>query len=488
MILMIRQKNAVILIIVTVIFGSSFYPDRNNNMILESLENQSPINYQFIWETYNGSLGDLPGDDILIYGESFGQFHNYEEIIYKLQQLNESFSEIIDVFSIGKTYFGRDIYCVRITDENHYSKKTEMLVVAQHHAREQITVENALFFLDQIVYGFLAQDTHILEILKNKEIYIIPSLNIDGAKVIHRFPWQRKTARPIDEDGDGIGDEYNGTSHVFEASDKNGDGYIDAYFREVTQYLWIPVGHEGKDLDHDGKIGEDGIGGVDPNRNYDYDFGNPEFSTNNASGETYRGLYPFSENCTARLRDFIQKHDFRIAISLHSGAQEFYSPKYAINYPKNEEDPSLYLKIATDLSQITGFPHIYFHPMVSAGHWVNWMYWNGEEDTTLAFCFEVYGNPAALTEELNSTTQLYKARGIWDTFNPPANQVISNCELIYNALYYLAELSYFQELENQPAVTGYPIIILLVIIPVITSIKILFLKKMKKNSKKFLRY
>ncbi len=32
--------------------------------------------YNFIWDELSGASGDIPGDDILFYGPSFGPFHN----------------------------------------------------------------------------------------------------------------------------------------------------------------------------------------------------------------------------------------------------------------------------------------------------------------------------------------------------------------------------------------------------------------------------
>jgi hypothetical protein len=442
--------------------------------IATKLKTQSSSNYQFIWDDFNGALGDLQGDDILTYGPSFGPFHNYEEITDKLHQASIAFPDIVDVFSIGKTYFGREIYCARVTNENYKEKKTEMLVVAQHHAREQITVENALYFLDTLLNGYEIDAPNTIELLKHKAIYIIPSLNIDGAKIIHKFPWQRKTARPIDADGDGIEDEYDGNAHVFEPSDINGDGYIDAFYRSETDYLWSYESFEGVDLDQDGLIGEDSIGGVDPNRNYDLGFGNPYSSTSEPNGEAYRGPYPFSENCTARLRDFIHEHDFRIAVSLHSGIQEIYCPINVTKNPKNDLDTDLYSEVASELTEITGFRHIYLDNRYNAGHWVNWMYWRGEEDTVLTFNIEVYGNFEGIMEE-EIEPGLVRDRGVWDLFNPPANKVISNCELISEALIFLAEVPYFDESSS---IIGFPIGLFVLIFAATTYLAIQYKKRL----------
>ncbi|MHA2203405.1 MAG: M14 family zinc carboxypeptidase, partial [Candidatus Hodarchaeales archaeon] len=210
--------------------------------------------YIFIWDEYDGAPGPQSGDDSVVFGPSFGPYHNYTELVTKLKGLNTTYPEIIELFSIGKSYFDRDIYCIRITDESIVLPKTEVLIVGQHHAREQITVENALFFIDKVVDDWETSDSTVETLLQTKAIYVIPSLNIDGSVVMSQFPWQRKTARPIDEDGDGTGDEY-------EAFDTNGDNYVDYIWEDQGNGVTTFIGYEGYDLDNDSMIGFDMPGG-----------------------------------------------------------------------------------------------------------------------------------------------------------------------------------------------------------------------------------
>ena len=85
--------------------------------------------YTFIWEEYEDAPSDQQGDDSVVFGPSFGPYHNYSELVNKLKNLNTTYPEIIQVFTIGKTYFGREIYCVRITNEMHGRlTKTEMVL------------------------------------------------------------------------------------------------------------------------------------------------------------------------------------------------------------------------------------------------------------------------------------------------------------------------------------------------------------------------
>ncbi len=384
--------------------------------------------YTFIWEEYDGAPGDQQGDDSVVFGPSFGPYHNYSELVNKLKNLNTTYPEIIQVFTIGKTYFGREIYCVRITNESITFPKTEVVIVGQHHAQEQINVENALYFIDKVVDDFFSSSTTIQNLLNTKSIYVIPSLNIDGAELMSQNPWQRKTLRPIDEDGDGVEDEY-------EVQDINKDGYVDRLYDGSNNF----IGHEGIDLDGDGGIGNDKPGGVDPNRNYAYQFGKSPGASDNPSAWNYHGPHAFSENCTARFRDFILQRNFVSAVSLHSGMDYtmILGPSTHNGGLLGGSDRDMYTSIGTKLQELTGFSlEMGGGGYATSGVWDDWMYSNG---TLLAFTFETYGNPSAYYSIYNDTTGYHHHRGVWDYCNPPGDQVMENSVQTYQGLLFMAE-------------------------------------------------
>ena len=395
--------------------------------------------YRFIWDEYDGASGDQSGDDSVVFGSSFGPYHNYTELVTKLKSLNTTYPEIIELFSIGKTYFGREIYCVRLTNESIMLPKTEVLIVSQHHAREQITVENALYFIDKVVYNWIKSMPTIEVLLQTKAIYVIPSLNIDGSTVMSQFPWQRKTTRPIDEDNDGISDEY-------EALDTNEDGYVDYIWEDLGNDNWNFIGFEGIDLDDDGKIGNDMPGGVDPNRNYAYQFGNLTGASNDPSSQGYHGLEAFSENCTARFRDFAIQRNFISAVSLHSGVELFGGPWSYLGTHVSGRDWDMYLSIGTKLQELTGLTFATeFYP--ASGEWGDWMY-GRSNGTLLEFTFETYGDFSSIYSEYNEVTGYYHDRGVWDAFNPPADKVIDNCAQIYPGLLFIADEAPYLTIET----------------------------------------
>ncbi|MFX0090881.1 MAG: M14 family zinc carboxypeptidase [Candidatus Hodarchaeota archaeon] len=102
----------------------------------------------------------------------------------------------------------------------------------------------------------------------------------------------------------------------------------------------------------DGITGEDAPGGVDPNRNYAYEFGNPMGASSNPNSLIY------SENCTARLRDFVLQRNFISAVSLHSGIEAILGPWAWSSSPPSGIDGYIYDTLGKALEDQTGIPFI----------------------------------------------------------------------------------------------------------------------------------
>ncbi|TFH29883.1 MAG: hypothetical protein E4G98_03085 [Promethearchaeota archaeon] len=445
-------QNDIFLLPNSVLELNQFIPNSIYSPNSSPSSSEYPDSYRYMWEEFSNASGNLPGDDILQYGSTFGPFHNYSEIQDKLFQLNQSFPNLIDIEIIGRTFYNRAIWAVHITDESSTEtiEKEEMLVISQHHAREQITVENALYLIDQII--FMLQNSQnpqepqdsansLWEVLQHRILTVIPTLNADGASIIHQYPWQRKTLRPYDEDGDGLQDEFMDGNVQIEAQDINGDGYIHLIMEEEMKGVYIRVQAEGIDLDGDGIIGEDAPGGVDPNRNYPYDFGNPSFSSDIPASQIYCGEQPLSENCTKVLSDYINSHEILIAVSLHSGIYQAYIPSYYAS-SMHKDDKELYLKVSNSILSLTG---VHSSQMgASAGMWTQWMYYEHPE-TRVILNLELFGDASRYYEDFIESTNQTKVYGVWDMFNPAANRVVENCELWFPLFLYLLELEIAQD-------------------------------------------
>src|SRR3712207_1099845 len=152
---------------------------------------------------------------------------------------------------LGKTYQGRDIVAVKISDNvGTDESEPEVLFDANHHAREHLTVEQALYLLNQFTSGY-AGDTRVRNIVNSRELWFIPMVNPDGV-------------------------EYDIATGSYRSWRKN---------RQPN-------------------TGSTAIG-TDLNRNWGWQWGCCGGSSGTFSSETYRGPSAFSAPETQRVRDFV---------------------------------------------------------------------------------------------------------------------------------------------------------------------------------------
>lgn len=200
-----------------------------------------------------------------VFPPNFSGYHDYAETVTELQSLAAQYPDITSLQSIGKSLEGRELWALRITDHPDQNEPGEkgILIYGGTHAREHLTVEQALFVAHDLLdnYGHEGEATNLVN---QRDIWILPNLNPDGSEydiASGSLIWWRKNRR------------------------NNGDGY------------W----------------------GVDLNRNFGYKWGNDDGSSDATGAETYRGPQPFTEPENQALRDFVSSQDdIEIAISLHT--------------------------------------------------------------------------------------------------------------------------------------------------------------------------
>ncbi|MFD9566320.1 M14 family metallopeptidase [Streptomyces sp. NPDC059994] len=110
------------------------------------------------------------------------KYHNYAEATTEIDQRLAQYPSIMSKRVIGKSYQGRDIVAIKVsdnvaTDEN----EPEVLFTFHQHAREHLTVEMALYLLREFGAGY-GTDSRITNMVNNREIWIVPDLNPDGGE------------------------------------------------------------------------------------------------------------------------------------------------------------------------------------------------------------------------------------------------------------------------------------------------------------------
>jgi hypothetical protein len=200
-------------------------------------------------------------------------FHTYAETVSELNAVAAGHPQIAATFSLGTSYEGRAIPGIKIsdnvgTDEN----EPEIFINAQLHARERITLEMALYLVDQLVSNY-GSDSRITNIVNSREIWIVPMSNPDGA-------------------------EYDMSDGVFRLWRKN---------RQP-----IPNSSEI---------------GVDLNRTFGYKWACCGGGSNNPANDMYRGPEPWFAPETRAYRDFLAsrvvggKQQIREVLSLHAAGR-----------------------------------------------------------------------------------------------------------------------------------------------------------------------
>lgn len=384
-----------------------------------------------------------------------GVFHDPSQVDEEIENIVSTVPDLVDIEVLGQSIEGRNITCLRITNEDNPVQKAKTLVVAHHHGREQITVELALRFILYLLNGYGIDDT-ITEYVDTQEIYIIPTLNPDALEVVvnQGNHWLRKNLRPYDNDGDGLVSEDD-------AEDVNGDGHISEFYVYIKDYPeQVPnimnfdySYREGIDNDHDGLLNEDEVGLVDLNRNYPtfWEDGGPEYE--DVTTQVYHGNASFSEPETQAFRDFALKHKFAMTYSLHSGTN-------ATFFPTDEYDdwcqPLLYYNIARDYREILpdgynrgiGYPQVSTTKLESglSGSWDEWMYY--ERDSTVPITFEVYTNESANENYAmgniileNNTHIIREWKDIYGYFNPEKEYIDTLWTELRPAFDYLLEMT-----------------------------------------------
>ena len=167
-------------------------------------------------------------------------------MVAEIQDAEADHPEIVDVFSIGKSYQNRNIWAAKVSDNvADDENEPEVLFDGLHHAREHLTVEQTLAILRWLSNDYGSND-EITELVDTREIWIIFNVNPDGG-------------------------EYDLTGSPYRAWRKN---------RQPNS-------------------GTTAVG-TDLNRNYGYRWGCCGGSSGSKSSDTYRGSKPWSAPEIAR--------------------------------------------------------------------------------------------------------------------------------------------------------------------------------------------
>lgn len=282
---------------------------------------------------------------------SWNRYNTYDGIVDLMEKINKAYPKLTRLESIGKSYEGRDIYMLTVSDFNtgNPDEKPAMYIDGNIHSNEIQGAEFSLYTAWYLTEMFSDLD-FINQLLKDKTFYIVPTINPDARNNYMLEPNTPHSPRSgmivLDNDGDGEAgedgfDDLNGDNHITYMIRKSPTGQFIKDPQDDRRLIRVPMeeqgeyemlGYEGIDKDGDGEVNEDGIGYYDPNRDWGWKW-QPDYVQRGA----YK--YPFSLPETRAVADFVIKHP-NIA-----GAQSYHNyGGMILRGPGAEEDVDTYNK------------------------------------------------------------------------------------------------------------------------------------------------
>jgi len=264
------------------------------------------------------------------------RYHNFPEMVAEIKAAETSFPELVRVMSIGKSYQGRDIWAAKISDNVEVDEaEPEILFDALHHAREHMTVEQALYLLKMLTTQY-ATDATVKRLVDSREIWIVFAVNPDG------FEYDLTAS---------------GTAHdPYRAWRKNrqpnpGSSYV----------------------------------GTDLNRNYGYRWGCCGGSSGSPSSITYRGRSAFSAPETQVMRDFVNsrvvdgRQQITAHVTLHTNGQLILWPygytKTNVPSDMTVDDQAAFAAFGKGMAARNGYKAEQSSDMyITDGDQIDWMY------------------------------------------------------------------------------------------------------------------
>jgi len=280
---------------------------------------------------------------------SWNRYYNYEGITELTRKLAEAHPSLVTRESIGKSYEGRDIWLLTVTnfESGDPDRKPGMYIDGNIHSNEIQGTEMSLYTAWYLAETF-GDIEYITRLLDEKVFYIVPTINPDARE--HFFneantPHSpRSGLKPLDDDGDGqvnedAFDDLNGDGHITFMRRKNPRGN----FREDPNFPnrmvqveddefgeYEMLGYEGLDNDGDGRVNEDRAGYYDPNRDWAWNW-QPDYIQGGAH------KYPFSIPENRAVSEFVMDHpNIAAAQSYHN------SGGMLLRGPGAEEDRDTY--------------------------------------------------------------------------------------------------------------------------------------------------
>ncbi len=320
--------NRKLILFVTFLCAYSLYGQRMKPLETKLLPEQDSVKryyevggyrhgISFFPKTKHPHVEYIPGKSL-----EFDRYHSAGVVYYWMEKWAADYPDLVDLYQVGESYEGRPIIQMTLTNKKtgKASDKPAAFFEGTRHSGEVSSTESVIWLMKHLIESY-GKDAEITGILDKNAIHLRPVNNPDGHNLyMYTAQSNRSSVRPFDNDGDGLLDEDA-------PEDIDGDGMIlRMRYRDTLKGSYIidprdssgrlmkhvgegkgdySVAAEGIDNDGDGKINEDGIGGLDLHRNYAENWRPAVENTGRGWTQGGAGEYPLSEPETRAVFTFL---------------------------------------------------------------------------------------------------------------------------------------------------------------------------------------
>jgi len=248
---------------------------------------------------------------------TFDHFYDGAAVIEALESLHDSYPNLTELRSLGKSEEGRDIWLLTINNQatGKDTEKPAVYVDGTIHGNEIQAAEVCLYLAWYLLETYDSIPL-ITDLVDSTAFYIIPVVNADNRWRFFEdavgYNIGRSARVPYDDDRDGLKDEddfddLDGDGEILQMRIKDpfgdykthpDDPRVMVRIKPGEKGEWRRIGSEGIDNDDDGRLNEDTPGYLDMNRNYGFKW-QPPYVQDGA------GDFPMSARATQAITEFV---------------------------------------------------------------------------------------------------------------------------------------------------------------------------------------
>ena len=259
----------------------------------------------------------------MVAGRDLEGYRKYEDLLAELQQLEIDHPNLCKLYDIGESWgkqysdagnsnyddYYHEIWALKLSDNVAVEEdEPGVFYLGTHHANEPISLEVTMAILYHLLdnYGI---DPVLTENVNNTQIWFVPLINPNAHKLVtdEDYIFWRKNIRDNDENGD------------------------------ITPAVSYYVCQDG----------------VDPNRNYGFEWGYVAASSENWQ-RNYSGPHAWSEPEVCAVKDFIDSHHFVAGITYHSYGEYVFWP-YSYSYDLLTPDEDALTELGVGMASLNGY-------------------------------------------------------------------------------------------------------------------------------------